>query len=283
VGELIVSGDLEEPEELTPLEEAEAPAPPETVRPGAERPRDEGSEPLVQPPQQQVQQPAALGDPPAQAVSLARLVASLSHEVRNPLATIRTFAGLIPERFDDPEFRSRFAELVSRDVDRIDALVDQLGRLSDLQSPKREVVDVAALLEQLLDEREETIRKRRLLVLKELDTSRPLVAADREQLGFAFEALLGKSLELVPERGDVYLASRYHEPQPPGAASVRVLVRFHDPDTGDGSSASSDAAFAEHSLELVIAELVIRAQGGHFALTSTEGKETVIVVDLPVK
>ena len=39
----------------------------------------------------------------------------------------------------------------------------------------------------------------------------------------------------------------------------------------------------EHSLELVIAEFVIRAQGGHFALTSTEGKETVIVVDLPAQ
>lgn len=216
-------------------------------------------------------------------MSLSRLVASLSHEVRNPLATIRAFAGLLPERFDDPEFRSRLAELVSRDVDRIDALVDQLGRLSDLPLPKREIVDVAALLERLLDEREETIRRRRLVVLKELDAGRPRVAADREQLGFAFEALLGKSLELVPERGDVYLASRYHEPQPPGAASVRVLVRFDAPDTGGGSPADAGAALAENSLDLVIAELVIRAQGGHFALTSSEGKETVIVVDLPAQ
>jgi DNA-binding NtrC family response regulator len=280
VGALIVRDDLEE---LTPLEEAERPAPPQPGQPGDARARDEVSEPVVQPPPEPAHRPAPLGDSPAQAMSLARLVASLSHEVRNPLATIRTFAGLLPERFGDPEFRSPFAELVSRDVDRIDALVERLGRLSDLQAPKREAVDVATLLEQLLDEREETIRERRLLVLKELDTSRPLAVADREQLSFAFEALLGKSLELVPERGDVYLASRHHERQPSGPASVRVLVRFHDPETGGGSPASADAAFAEHSLELVIAELVIRAQGGDFALTSTEGKETVIVVDLPAQ
>jgi DNA-binding NtrC family response regulator len=270
VGELIVGGELEELEELTPLEEDEAPA-------EAAQPARAEAEPVVQPP---AQAPAAHDDSAAQAVSLARLVASLSHEVRNPLSSIRTFAGLLPERFDDPEFRSRFAELVNQDVDRIEALVSRLDRLADLESPKREAVDVAAMLEQLLDEREETIRKRRLLVLKELDTSRPLVTADREQLGFAFEALLGKSLELVPERGDVYLASRHHERQPPGSASVRVLVRFHDPETG---GASVDAALAEHSLELVIAELVIRAQGGHFALTRAEGTETVIVVDLPAQ
>ena len=50
-----------------------------------------------------------------------------------------------------------------------------------------------------------------------------------------------------------------------------------------GSPANAGSALAESSLDLVIAELVIRAQGGHFALTSTEGKETVIVVDLPAQ
>jgi len=226
---------------------------------------------------------SASGAAPVDEVSLARLVASLSHEVRNPLATIRTFAGLLPERFNDPEFRDRFTEVVNQDVARIDALVEQLGRLSDLQAPKRETVDVSALLEELLDQREETIRERRLLVLKELDTDRGMVVADREQLRFAFEALLGKSLELVPERGDVYLASRHHEKGMAGLPSVRVLVRFHDREKTGAGAPSSGLSLAEHSLELTIAELVIRAQGGGFALTTTEGKETVIVVDLAAR
>jgi DNA-binding NtrC family response regulator len=220
---------------------------------------------------------------PVDEVSLARLVASLSHEVRNPLATIRTFASLLPERFDDSEFRERFAQIVSQDVERIDALVEQLGRLSDLQAPKREAVDVSQMLEELLDDREETIRQRRLLVLKELDGDRGIAVADREQLRFAFEALLGKSLELVPERGDVYLASRYHGGGPTGSPSVRVLLRFHDRERAGAAAPSSDLSLAENSLELTIAELVIRAQGGSFALTTTEGKETVIVVDLTAR
>jgi len=220
---------------------------------------------------------------PVDEISLARLVASLSHEVRNPLATLRTFAELLPERFADPEFRNRFAKVVSQDVERIDALVEQLGRLSDLQAPKHETVNLSDLLEQLLDAREETIRNRRLLVLKELDAERSMVVADREQLRFAFDALLGRSLELVPERGDVYLASRYHNGEPAHPPSVRVLLRFHDPESVGSASPAPGLSVAENSLELTVAELVIRAQGGRFALTSSEGKETVIVVDLPAR
>ncbi len=33
------------------------------------------------------------------------LAASMSHEIRNPLVAIKTFAQLLPERFDDADFR----------------------------------------------------------------------------------------------------------------------------------------------------------------------------------
>jgi hypothetical protein len=62
-----------------------------------------------------------------------------------------------------------------------------------------------------------------------------------------------------------------------------VLLRFHDRERAGAAAPSSDLSLAENSLELTIAELVIRAQGGSFALTTTEGKETVIVVDLTAR
>lgn len=210
--------------------------------------------------------------------ALGRLVGALSHEVRNPLATIRTFAELLPHRFEDPEFRDRFAEMVRDDVGRIDALVERLAGVADLGRPKREKVDVTALLEELLAERREAIRKRSLLVLKELETSAPQATGDREQLRIAFDALLGKCLEWVPERGDVYIASRHHESGLAGNASMRVLLRFHTP---GAPSSPPGVSLAETSLDLMIAEIIVRAQGGDFAVAATDGDETLIVVDLP--
>jgi DNA-binding NtrC family response regulator len=220
--------------------------------------------------------PAPRTQPGADA--LARLIGALSHEVRNPLTTIRTFAELLPQRFQDPEFRERFAETVRDDVGRIDTLVERLSDVSALGPPRSDKVDVTALLESLLAGRRDAIRARSLLVLKELEASTPHAIGDREQLRVAFDALLGKCLEWVPERGDVYIASRHHGSGPKGRPSMRVLLRFHTP----GSSANGPGVSpADTSLDLLIAEIVIRSQGGDFAVAATDGEETLIVVDLP--
>jgi len=209
---------------------------------------------------------------------LGRIASALSRQVRNPLATIRAFAAALPERFDDPSFRERFAEMVRDDVGRIDALIERLADAASLEPPKRERVDVTALLEDLLDARRTRIREQRLLVLKELDTSEPYALCDAAQLHFALDTLLGRALEWVPSHGDVYLASRHHPAGPGGGPSVRILIRFHDPH-GEAPSGSDTAP--EESLELLIAEIVVRAQGGTLGITSTDGEETVILIDLP--
>jgi signal transduction histidine kinase len=208
---------------------------------------------------------------------LRRLANALIHQVRNPLATIRTFAELLPERFDDPDFRARFPAMVREDVQHIHGLLARLEQLTSLAAPRREKVDVSGLLESLLEQRREAFRGRHHLVLKELDSSRPMAIADPAQLRLAFEALFDKALAIVPERGDLYIASRRHEGGGGKSPSVRVLLRFHDPSAG-GTDALGPL---RHSIELLIAELIVRAQGGRFTLGASEAEERVIVVDLP--
>jgi DNA-binding NtrC family response regulator len=207
---------------------------------------------------------------------LRRLANALIHQVRNPLATMRTFADLLPERFDDPEFRARFPEMVREDVGRIHGLLARLEQLASLDAPRRDKVDVSEMIGNLLDERREAFRQHHHLVLKELDSSRPTAIADAAQLRLAFEALFDKALAIVPERGDLYIASRRHEGGGSGGPSVRVLLRFCDP------SASGDALGPlENSIELLIAELIVRAQGGRLTLGASDAEERVLVVDLP--
>ena len=116
-------------------------------------------------------------------------------------------------------------------------------------------------------------------MLKELDASQPFAWGDPEQLVFALEGLLNAAFELVPERGDLYLASRHHTARS-GEGSVRTLIRFHGAE-GSGSAARDDLSLLENSLEPVIAEAVLRAQGGQLTVSATDGDETLIVIDLP--
>jgi signal transduction histidine kinase len=200
----------------------------------------------------------------------------------------------LPENYDDPEFRARFQELVGNDVRRIEDVITRLYSLSELPDGERQPVDVAALLDALLDEQREEIRSRRLLVLKELDRNQPFAMGDHDQLRSAFAGLLAKALDLVPEQGDLYLASKHHSSGLRGSPTVRILLRYHNPAavTGEPLPAEipphelSDAAtvgisLEETALEFVIAEAIVRAQGGTLTIDNTDSQETVIVIDLP--
>lgn len=55
------------------------------------------------------------------------LAAAMSHEVRNPLVAISTFAQLLPERYGDPEFRQQFFDIVTGEVGRLNAIITQIN------------------------------------------------------------------------------------------------------------------------------------------------------------
>jgi len=221
---------------------------------------------------------AAIAEPSS---ALQPLVAAIAHEMRNPLSTIRTFAELLPSQYDDPEFRSRFTELVGEDANRIEAVIQRLTELAALDPPAVAAVDVSALLEALLAERTEAIRNRQLLVLKELDEHHTAAIGDAGQLRFALAALIDQSLDLAPAGGDVFIASRHHRAGLRGGPAVRVLVRFGNHDSAPSASHVRGTSAAENALEYAIAALVIRAQGGTFTIDSGSGNETLVLLDIP--
>lgn len=272
----------------TPRPEAVAEPGPPTAEVEAESvleafgPVDQESEPLAsveaepEPPPGRVVEPESVR--PVEPM-LRRLAGAVAHEIRNPLTSIRTLAELLPERHADPEFRDRFARAAAADVARIGDVVERLTRLAALPAPQPERVDVAELLQQLLEERRARVEARRLLVLQELDREQPWAWADPQQLALAFEALMDRAVEFVPERGDLYLASKHHAGGLEGRPSVRVMLRFQRP---PGESAPVPGlGLEETALELPVAEAVVRAQGGHMAVDASRGDEIVVLIDLP--
>jgi DNA-binding NtrC family response regulator len=206
---------------------------------------------------------------------LARLAAALGHEVRNPLTSVRVFAELLPERYRDPEFRSEFARLAAEGLSRAEGALARLERLAAFAPPQPRPVDVAGLLEDLLDKRRSRIHERRLLVLEELDRGRPTAFCDPEQLRFACEGLLDAAIELVPERGHIYLASKRTAP------GVRVLLRWRGPESAPERAPHPQISPAANALDLALAEIAVRAQGGALTLDTSDRSETLVVVDLP--
>jgi nitrogen-specific signal transduction histidine kinase len=57
---------------------------------------------------------------------LHRVVGHIAHEIKNPLVSIKTFAELIDNQYDDPEFRRHFANIVKCDVQALDNITEKL-------------------------------------------------------------------------------------------------------------------------------------------------------------
>ncbi|HEY4282583.1 MAG TPA: histidine kinase dimerization/phospho-acceptor domain-containing protein, partial [Chthoniobacterales bacterium] len=70
--------------------------------------------------------------------SLGTLSAGMAHEIKNPLVSIKTFAQLLPERYQDSDFRETFSNLIGHEIDRIDSLVNQLLRFARPAKPQLE-------------------------------------------------------------------------------------------------------------------------------------------------
>ncbi len=216
--------------------------------------------------------------PATAAGSLRRLAGAVAHELGNPLVGIRSFAQMLPRRFDNAEFRSQAPERVANDTRSVEAVLETLTRLGSLRPPEAIEVDLTSLLAGLLAERRQRLDERHLVVLEELDREGGRVLADREQLRFGLATFFDALLELIPERGDLYVATRRHGGDDERRAQVRTLIRFSTgeaPPSGEGGLSR-----VEQSLGIVALETVVGAQGGHFALDLAELPAALILFEL---
>ena len=124
------------------------------------------------------------------------LAASMSHEIRNPLVAIKTFAQLLPERFDDVDFRKDFNEIVVQEIDRLDKIITQINDFAHPPDLVMKPLDVRAPVKKALD-----IARTQLGVNGEtffetsLPSDLPKVLGDEAALAEAFAHLVANAAE----------------------------------------------------------------------------------------
>jgi signal transduction histidine kinase len=86
-----------------------------------------------------------------QLATVGLLGASLAHEIRNPLVSIKTFVQLLPTHHQDPVFRQKFFQLIGDEVGRIDQLTEQLLDLASPRTYSAELIQLHPVLRASLD------------------------------------------------------------------------------------------------------------------------------------
>ncbi len=157
----------------------------------------------------------------------ADLAASMSHEIRNPLVAIKTFAQLLPERFDDADFRKDFNEIVVQEIDRLDKIMMQINNFAHPPELVMKSFDVRASVKKGLDMARERFGTNGTPVEMNLPNDLPHVLGDESALTEAFAHLVANAAEATSgqKKPQITLGARLiHE----GDIDCGVVVTVHD-------------------------------------------------------
>ncbi|MFL6583723.1 MAG: ATP-binding protein [Chthoniobacterales bacterium] len=123
------------------------------------------------------------------------LAASMSHEVRNPLVAIKTFAQLLPERFDDADFRKEFNEIVVQEIDRLDKIITQINNFAHPTELVMKPLDVREPVKRAIELARERMTKNGVAIDTALPNDLPKVLGDEMALTEAFAHLVTNAAE----------------------------------------------------------------------------------------
>ena len=197
--------------------------------------------------------------------------ADVSHEIKNPLASLRSALESL-DRVDDPDLRRQLLDVANDDVRRIDRLINDISEASrvdaELARTKFEKVDIGKMLDQLLSAREQRDTNESVKIA----FARPgrdvaTVMGDDDRLERVFSNILDNAVSFSPTGGLIEILATPDadkvviqiSDQGPGVAEEQrknIFNRFHS-DRPEGE------AFGRHSgLGLAIAKTIIEGHEG---------------------
>jgi signal transduction histidine kinase len=224
--------------------------------------------------------------------SVGQLVASVAHEINNPLAFVKGNLEFVAAELalrGDTRDLPLVEALEDSDVgvDRIAVIVRDLKLLSRVDDERRASVDVTDVLESALQLANNQIRHRATVVRKL--ASIPPVMANEGKLVQVFLNLLVNAAQAIPEGRAGSNEIVIETTSAAGSGVVRILVR----DSGAGIAPellerifdpffTTKAVGSGTGLGLSICKGIVETLGGTISVSSRLGQGTAFVIELPI-
>ena len=135
--------------------------------------------------------------------SLGTLSAGMAHEIKNPLVSIKTFAQLLPERYQDSDFRDTFSNLIGHEIDRIDSLVNQLLRFARPAKPVLKPMHVHDVLEKSLQLVGHRLYQKEIKLTRSWRADVDTIRADADQLEQVFLNFFLNAMDAMNRGGEL--------------------------------------------------------------------------------
>jgi len=215
----------------------------------------------------------------AKMADLNVVIHELAHEFKNPMVTIKTFAQLLGERYQDENFRTRFQEVVGNDIERMDDLLEVLIEFADFAKPRSSKVALSQKLRTVLGEIQGESAKRQTRFEWKSNLGADEIQTDESQLGYILknvlrvalsEARMGSEIEIDLSK-PATLAIRYLR----DGARVAAISHYLNE---QGSRANKTPL----PLRVLLAKHLLERNGGKFAVEPSDEEKETLRLEFPL-
>ena len=207
---------------------------------------------------------------------LSVLIHELAHELKNPMVTIKTFAQLLTDRYQDENFRARFQDVVGCDIERMDDLLELMIEFADFTQPRWSKVPLQEKLRSALNEvTNECVRRQAQIQWKGNGYSRE-IKADETQVKYVLknvllavlsQAKMGSEIEIDVEKQGCVTISYFRE-----VARVASITHYFD----KSSSSPSESVL---TLRVLLAKQLVERNGGNMTLDYSDTEKDILKME----
>jgi PAS domain S-box-containing protein len=174
--------------------------------------------------------------------SLGTLSAGMAHEIKNPLVSIKTFAQLLPDRYQDSDFRETFSNLIGHEIDRIDTLVNQLLRFARPAKPHLKPLHAHEILEKSLTLIGHRLYQKEIKLTRSWEANVDTIRGDADQLEQVFLNFFLNAMDAMKTGGELAVSTQIQTEKGwvsgpakgNGGATKAEVLRITIRDTGEG-------------------------------------------------
>jgi two-component system, NtrC family, sensor histidine kinase HydH len=222
--------------------------------------------------------------------ALGQLAATLSHELRNPLAGLKGAAQLLHRKTDITDSRSQYIRLILGEVDRLKRIAEDLIHFARPREFQYATTDVNQVIEDALLLSSQDIRSKGIIVHNRL-SKLPRISVDSDKIKQVIFNIILNALDAMPEGGELFISS--------GVLRCEVEDRntavFQFRDTGDGIPKEViDRVFEPFyttkptgvGLGLAVCRTIVEEHGGRVDICTGDGTPnsgTMVSIELPIE
>ncbi|WP_447969343.1 PAS domain-containing sensor histidine kinase [Nitrospira sp. M1] len=220
-------------------------------------------------------------------------IATASHELKTPIASLRGFMKLILHgKVTDPVVQQEFLARANQDVERLLTLVHNLLDTSKLETGVSQFLLEDVELKVMVTDTFETLaplaKNKEIRLQQELPSEPIVVKVDRQAFQRVLENLLSNAIKFSDLQRPVLVTGKHtadgtvihvidHGPGFPQEEATRLFEKFYQ------AKSLTKRADGGSGLGLFIAKKIIEGHGGQISVESTVGQGATFTISLPTR